>query len=517
MKHVILVLSLGCVALGQTLPPEYRAQIQKLKSKVEDDRNTAAATLKDKVQLINLLSHLQQEADSEIVRNGLAQRALASEFSSRQRNRQMGESAAGGGSTSLTSLAGFADTISAAFESGQLSRASEGTVTTFRASGLSVYSLLSGYQRPCPISNPLCDTSQEITLRGLSGSLSIDTAKKPDTATSKAEGNGGVNPVVALTNGGGRVSSATFRYQLLRRTPPSDFDEEERLGEWKESLKATKPSAADLTKAIQDITDKINGRQGPFQAWQNNVDKLIDDEKLSSSEFETKYLQLAKNYLDDNSPEEAKLIAFRAKRQGYYGSLEKALGEILFKPLLTVEYVYAAPTGLQTSSGLRFIADKKLLKRNVHGAFVDSDITLTANAAVNWYNTIPTGLNVGRMRDFQASAQLERALGSASNKVRSSVSLDAFYQYQVANSIITFGKNSFAPGTGIPLTGTAAEVLDTKGHIAIVQGKFTWRLTKSMSIPLAVSWANRTELVKASAVRGQVGISWSFDDLFSDK
>jgi hypothetical protein len=184
---------------------------------------------------------------------------------------------------------------------------------------------------------------------------------------------------------------------------------------------------------------------------------------------------------------------------------------------LTVEYVYAAPTGLQSSSGLRFIADKKLLKRNVHGAFIDSDITLTANAAVNWYNTIPTGLNVGRMRDFQASAQLERALGSASNKVRSSVSLDAFYQYQVANGIITFGKDSFAPGTGVPLTGTAAEVLDTKGHIAIVQGKFTWRLTKSMSIPLAVSWANRTELVKASAIRGQVGISWSFDDLFSDK
>ncbi|MCP5114675.1 MAG: hypothetical protein GY953_27925, partial [bacterium] len=74
------------------------------------------------------------------------------------------------------------------------------------------------------------------------------------------------------------------------------------------------------------------------------------------------------------------------------------------------------------------------------------------------------------------------------------------------------------PGLSIPLPGAAAEVLDTKGSIWIAQAKLSFPIGKSgVSIPLSVSWANRTELIKANEVRGQFGFTFNLDQILSSK
>jgi len=57
-----------------------------------------------------------------------------------------------------------------------------------------------------------------------------------------------------------------------------------------------------------------------------------------------------------------------------------------------------------------------------------------------------------------------------------------------------------------------------KGQIHVAQGKFTFCPGKSsITLPVAFTWSNRTELITKPTWGGQIGISYDFDSLFSGK
>jgi hypothetical protein len=67
----------------------------------------------------------------------------------------------------------------------------------------------------------------------------------------------------------------------------------------------------------------------------------------------------------------------------------------------------------------------------------------------------------------------------------------------------------------ITLPRPAMEVLNTKGGIGIVQAKLVNPFGKSgVSLPMSIGWSNRTELIKAGVVLGQLGLSFDLDKLF---
>ena len=70
-----------------------------------------------------------------------------------------------------------------------------------------------------------------------------------------------------------------------------------------------------------------------------------------------------------------------------------------------------------------------------------------------------------------------------------------YYQYMAQNGVIQFKQDLFAPNTKltIPIGNTG------------------------MALPLAISWANRTELIKANEVRGQFGITFDLAQLLRKK
>jgi hypothetical protein len=47
----------------------------------------------------------------------------------------------------------------------------------------------------------------------------------------------------------------------------------------------------------------------------------------------------------------------------------------------------------------------------------------------------------------------------------------------------------------------------------VAQGKLTINLKKGLSIPVAVKWSNKTDLLKGDDVRGQVGLSYDLSAL----
>jgi hypothetical protein len=67
----------------------------------------------------------------------------------------------------------------------------------------------------------------------------------------------------------------------------------------------------------------------------------------------------------------------------------------------------------------------------------------------------------------------------------------------------------------ITTTGTTPTTLK-KGNIGIGQFKFTIPVKGSgVKIPLSVTFSNRTEFIKESKVRGNIGVTFDLDTIFS--
>ena len=92
-----------------------------------------------------------------------------------------------------------------------------------------------------------------------------------------------------------------------------------------------------------------------------------------------------------------------------------------------------------------------------------------------------------------------------------------YFQYQNSPSVLKVDPSN--PLTGITLTGlssSATQVFTKKGNLHIAQLKLMLGSGQSnVRFPVAVSYSNRTELLTKPEWRGQIGISYDFDSLFT--
>jgi hypothetical protein len=119
---------------------------------------------------------------------------------------------------------------------------------------------------------------------------------------------------------------------------------------------------------------------------------------------------------------------------------------------------------------------------------------------------LPAPKALDGLRDFQAAAQLDVPLGSAEKSLFSSSGigvpvLGVAYLSQKLNdtAAVSFAGNTFTL---------------EPGWIHVLQGKVTIPLKGSgVKIPLSISFANRTELIKEKTVRGHIGLTFDLDVL----
>jgi hypothetical protein len=140
---------------------------------------------------------------------------------------------------------------------------------------------------------------------------------------------------------------------------------------------------------------------------------------------------------------------------------------------------------------------------------------ITANATIEWYDhTLKS--NVSRLRDAQIALEFDHTFGKTDAQVNPSLSAGYYFQYMVDKALLTLPSTALAPGTSIPLPGNASELLKTKGSIHLGQVKVTFKIRNSgISIPLALTFSNRTDLIKATEVRGNFGLTYNLDSLFA--
>jgi hypothetical protein len=115
------------------------------------------------------------------------------------------------------------------------------------------------------------------------------------------------------------------------------------------------------------------------------------------------------------------------------------------------------------------------------------------------------------------AAQFDRPLGDRITHP-ATLALAGYYQYQFDPTVLKIGPGNLVPGTTITLPQDASVLLSKSGTIVIAQAKLRLDMKSTgLKIPFGVSWANRTERLNASDIRGHIGLTYNFDSLFSLK
>jgi hypothetical protein len=310
-----------------------------------------------------------------------------------------------------------------------------------------------------------------------------------------------------------RVSGWGLRYGIYNRRKPNDQKYRKAYAD------ALDKNAKDLATAAQAMLAKFEplvfalSTNDEFKAWQENAVVRLSNlaDTTTEGDFEIPFAdELDKavkivNKLAPNAADQA--IQALESLDVYFATRKTLLADVLDgRPIATFEYTDNKPLDEPTTSNFKFILSGQPSK----------NIMLTLNLSATVYNTLPTGVTVSRWRDAQAAGQVDIALGQMGSLTAPTFSAAGYFQYMRDPALITIGAGDLAPGTNIQLPNTAAVLLAKPGNTAIGQIKLTFPLkTSGISVPFALTWANRTDLIKANNVTGHFGLSFDLDSLLS--
>ncbi len=463
---------------------------------------------------------MQIEAD---IKGKLAQEAQVAlqTISTSAANNQAGGGPTANGSTSLVSKPTTTDFISLAAESGAFTDTVNGTTMTLQANGLGLIKYFNNRPVFERWASRYADAIQPLTF-----TVTLNVAQTaPSTATAAVSANpatpASITSILLPTNNAS-FSSFGVNYSVYRRYNPQDKDF---LANWKKALAANQSALDSATKAIEAVisklfTDKISNSiatqtSADLSQWHKDgadAEKTNDFNKfvLAYSKYEDAFCS-AVLLSSPDAPKEVLQAqqAVDAFTQVVYTVLSQARG----KPLATLSYLYSAPPDKPATHNVTavisylFKGDDPQKRTPLTGA------QLTANFTTSIYASVPTGAAYGWLRDFQLSGEFDKPFGGTPAEPRGTWSIAAYGQYQYDPTVLNITAGNLVPGTNIALPSNAQVLLGTAGWLGVAQGKLVINLKQGLNIPIAVKWSNKTDLLKGSDVRGQIGLSYDLSAL----
>lgn len=462
-------------------------------------------TQREQVQVEAALAKLPANA-------GPARAQLIRDIEAKRLDKQVGSGPSSSGSTSLVSSGTIPKALGFAVERGALLQSTQGTVATFRGNALGLSrALLGGEVLPdCAPTNTKCGEGANV-LRGLSFSVGFDASRSKST-TAPATTTSAAPATAVLTGSKQQLENWGVRWEFINRR---DVLDPVFLKTWRDGM--TKDvELAKRREAFAAASEKLAGFL-VTPAYADLVRALANDLREPQAATTSDCVQILENYLDKvvetarkTVPEFEATVKSVLEAQAGFVALQRDLTERALTGMsFAAEYVNSRPVNQPTQSTIRLVTAGSPMK--------NERVLISANAAFNWYNSVPQNVPVKKFRDFQAALQLDRRMGSFSESIDAAFALAGYYQYMADRALIKIGGDTMvAPGSGIILPGQAAVLLAPKGHIAVAQVKLTLSVKGSpMRLPIAFTWANRTELIKASEVRGHIGLTFDFDTLFA--
>jgi len=456
----------------------------------------------------------------------LAKQAAIQLLSTTANVNQAGGNASSGGSTNLVSKPTTPDFLSMASESGAFTDTINGTTVTLQANADGLLKFLS--------KQPLFaqwDNAYAYQLQPLNFAVTLNVAQTGSgTATATTGSATASTPSISqilLPSNNASFSSFTASYQIYRKYNPQSSDTQKA---WND---ARAKHLSDFTALNAKVAAAANAWLKALQsgAWPQDLLNLQTvwhtkgKAAEASGQFEdlvaafAPYMNSASQYLISTLNSQQNLIVLNQAMLAYRAMSQELITEARGKPLASLSYSYSAlpdkpATHMVKGEGAYvFKGGHRVNGKNDGTKTYSSGTQLTGNVAAEWYAVRPTDAKYGTLRDFQAALEYDKPFGKKVDAPLGTWSLSGYGQYQWDPTVLTITAGNLAPGTNITLPNDAQVLLGTSGWLGVAQGKLTINLSQGLSLPIALKWSNKTDLLGSQDIRGQFGLSYDLSAL----
>jgi hypothetical protein len=419
---------------------------------------------------------------------------VAALFESRRIDKQMGATSSGSGSTSLVPSGSVSALLGLAVEYGGLTEAFNGTTVTFRTTPAKLLGAMANTYGPT--ADPPSDKTLAL-LQRVSVSVSFDTSRTDGTRT-----NSGSNLLANYQ----QLSQATMRITLVNdRDPlaPKNWRMIRRL-----SLSEPSQDVAELGRQLLGSSIDV------FDPALNQAMAIFDSEMAKDNPDPVALKGAVETYLETTEKLTSSIPNWQQGLDAY-GRARLALEEknkelyrrIAKAPSLSFEYDFTRPpivsgTAPDHTQAPAVIAPDLSTASLVYVASLyESEYTL--NATARFFNETQSGMS-GNFRDFQLAGKWDIPVGH----------LPSF----IAKGTLTFSglfEHLHQKPLGIDLLINDQKV-NRPGNMGVFQAKYSIPVGDSgLQIPISFTASNRTELIKEKEMRGNIGITFDLDKLFS--
>lgn len=420
---------------------------------------------------------------------------FASMLENRRIDVQAGTTNGGGGSTSLVPSGSVAGLLGLAVEYGGISESFNGTTVTFRTTPAKLLGAMAHIYGP---DAPPPSDGTYAALQRVSMSVSFDTSRTTGASTDSGS---------ELLANYQQLSQATVRILLIHdRDPLSPKN-------WREiRQKSTSISAQDFADAAAQLLGALT-KQPAF-------DKTLDDALNAYDKIDVNLLdesvlkKTIADYFEEIQVITALIPDWRQRWDAYGAArltLEKLNSDLYRKiakaPTLSFEYDFTRPPAVSGTAAdatpvpAVTAPDLSTMGLVYVASLFDSEYTL--NATARFFNETQSGMS-GNFRDFQLAGKWDIPVGR----------IPSF----IAKGTLTFSglfEHLHQKPLGVDLLINDQNV-NQPGNIGIFQAKYSIPVRDSgLEIPISFTASNRTELIKEKEIRGNIGITFNLDKLFS--
>lgn len=428
------------------------------------------------------------------------------QFENKRTDKQIGGDSTSKGTTSLAVKGGVPRVIGWAIENGAATSTISGNTVNIRVNPIGLLDSLAQSANPIPLGNRfisstnapthfLADTDDNFTkfAKRASVGFSFDTTRGTDPPT--------------FIGSKQQLSAVSFRYEFINHRNPlrTEFNDD-----WNKFFKSQIDTLTGQINAVSElvkfdtqtrsdvfINPKLKEWVDVTQAELENLpvgangkrDLTAIREKI---EERLKVLPIEDVLKDADLKQSLTNLAeagakFSAASKEFLNKLNKGT-------LVTFEYTNNREVNMPNTSNFNFIAE---FGRKFGSGVMD----ITFNGSLTMFNKKPTLTNVKRIKDFNFALQADFPIP----------------QGILGDSVLSFsGKYVRQQSDAVNPNGTVAS--NTKGDIAVGQIKLTIPIPDwGIRFPLSITFANRTDLVKESTVRGNFGITFDLDSMFGRK
>ena len=485
---VVAVLGLSIDALAQQRPADvYQIKLNGLKNqlKTSADRAGRKAILDqlDGATLDLVIFAILKHSDPKSFGATISKAEFVQKIENARIDKQVGSGSSTSGTTTLVEKGSVPSILGFAVNNGAIAKSVSGSTITFTGNPVGILHALSDKGFIQSYDDDQHDALMR-NLRKFSFSVSFDASRGNQPTTP------GSTTTFTFTGDKQQLSQYWLRWDIINKRDPRHPSYDTR---WQSLVAKQGVPLAGLVHTLAVDATFIgvvdhwflsNTFQKPIldagDADVNSIDAAVE------KEFET----AGEGAAHSLAPPLAAQIISAGKAYGeLFETRDSILEAVSNGAIVTLEYTNNRDLNQPSTSNLKLIAEAS----PKNGKF-----DLTSNASLTFFNEKPLGATK-RIRDFQASGQLDVPLGPVASLGSITFTAAGKFQHLAENTLDNSG-----------------QIVARKGNMGIGQFKFTIPIKDSgIKIPLSVTFSNRTELIKEREVRGNIGVTFDLDSIFA--